>query len=188
MFFWENVSQATWYQHLIVSSAAPTLRSKRNGDNYQQLWCWSAQANQSLEHNEINKGRNPKKISTKIVNMSLSPLTPLPLKAIGNKKIVNYGTEFNSPTFCRDREKWKELGIQTDRFFTWDKLELSLHTSSFIPRKTLFDFFSIPRLKSGPKKNFFLGNSAIDPPSIEIIFPISQKKCLGNFCNPPFLW
>ena len=53
----------------------------------------------------LTKGRNPKKISTKIVNMSLSPLTPLPLKAIGNKKIVNYGTEFNSPTFCRDREK-----------------------------------------------------------------------------------
>ena len=53
---------------------------------------------------KTNKGRNPKKISTKIVNMSLSPLTPLPLKAIGNKKIVNYGTDFNSPTFCRDRE------------------------------------------------------------------------------------
>ena len=49
-------------------------------------------------------GRNPKKISTKIVNMSLSPLTTLPLKAIVNKKIVNYGADFNPPTYCRDRE------------------------------------------------------------------------------------
>ena len=52
----------------------------------------------------MTKGRNPKKISTKIVNMSLSPLTPLPLKAIVNKKIVNYGADFNPPTYCRDRE------------------------------------------------------------------------------------
>ena len=51
-----------------------------------------------------DKGRNPKKISTKIVNMSLSPLTPLPLKAIVNKKIVNYGADFNPPTYCHDRE------------------------------------------------------------------------------------
>ena len=94
------------------------------------------------------------------------------------------GTGFPSPSPIPVPVAW-QLGIQTDRFFTSDKLELSLHTSSFIPRKTLFDFFSIPRLKSGPKKEFFSRKFSNRPPFHWNYVPYIFKKIFREFLQPP---
>ena len=51
------------------------------------------------------KGRIPKKLSTVLVNMVLSPLTPLPQKGLVNRTIVKFGKVFYPPTLCHDREK-----------------------------------------------------------------------------------
>ena len=64
-------------------------------------------------------------------------------------------------------------------------MELSLHTSSFIPRKTLFDFFSIPRLKSGPKKEFFSRKFSNRPPFHWNYVPYIFKKIFREFLQPP---
>ena len=53
----------------------------------------------------VDKGRIPKKISTVLVNMVLSPLTPLPQKGLVNTIIVKLGKVFYPPTSCQDREK-----------------------------------------------------------------------------------
>ena len=54
---------------------------------------------------KLHKGRIPKKISTVLVNMVLSPLTPLPQKGLVNRIIVKLGKVFYPPTSCQDREK-----------------------------------------------------------------------------------
>ena len=50
------------------------------------------------------KGRIPKKLSTNIVNMVLSPFTPLPLEGLVNKIKVKIGKIFYPPTSTSDRE------------------------------------------------------------------------------------
>ena len=51
-----------------------------------------------------NKGRCQKELRTDIVKVSLSPLTPLPLGYIVNKKIENIGEIFTLPSYSHYRE------------------------------------------------------------------------------------
>ena len=50
------------------------------------------------------KGRIQKKLTTDLVNMVLSPFTPLPPMGLVNKIIVKIGDLFNPPISCQDRE------------------------------------------------------------------------------------
>ena len=52
----------------------------------------------------MGKGRIQKKLTTDLVNMVLSPFTPLPPMGLVNKIIVKIGEIFNPPTSCQDRE------------------------------------------------------------------------------------
>ena len=53
---------------------------------------------------DMDKGRIPKKLTTNIVNMVSSPLTPLPLKGLVNIFMVKIGKNFIPPTSSQDSE------------------------------------------------------------------------------------
>ena len=50
------------------------------------------------------KGRIQKKLTTDLVNMVLSPFTPLPSMGLVNKILVKIGEVFTPPISCQDRE------------------------------------------------------------------------------------
>ena len=52
----------------------------------------------------LGKGRIQKKLTTDLVNMVLSPFTPLPPMGLVNKIIVKICEIFNPPISCQDRE------------------------------------------------------------------------------------
>ena len=51
-----------------------------------------------------HKGRIQKKLITDLVNMVLSPFTPLPSMGLVNKILVKIGEVFTPPISCQDRE------------------------------------------------------------------------------------
>ena len=57
-----------------------------------------------LESVGLAKGRIQKKLTTDLVNMVLSPFTPLPPMGLVNKIIVKIGEVFTPPISCQDRE------------------------------------------------------------------------------------
>ena len=60
----------------------------------------------------FTKGRIQKKLTTDLVNMVLSPFTPLPPMGLVNKIVVKIGDVFNPPISCQDREYWLKLDLR----------------------------------------------------------------------------
>ena len=65
----------------------------------QWIWC-----RQNSFYNLLIRDAFKKKITTDLVNMVLSPFTPLPSMGLVNKILVKIGEVFTPPISCQDRE------------------------------------------------------------------------------------